>query len=366
MRFSATLPALALLSAPVLAHPGHDLTEEIAERRDFLGAVKRADLSHCAEKLRARGVSERNVARRQALVENARAKRGITKRDLASVLATSHNSTSLGYSLNTDAATLFAGNNSCVLTPEVTQGPYYVGGEYIRRDVRESQKGVDTIIDYQVIDVNTCDPIPNVYLEMWHCNSTGVYSGIVANGNGDASDESNLDATYLRGIQKTDGDGVAQFETTFPGHYTGRATHIHLLVHTNATRFCNGTLGNAVSASHVGQAFFDQDLIAAVERTEPYTANTQELTTNADDQILAEEAASVDPFHEYTLLGDGVEDGIFAWIAFGVNATYSSTVTPAAFYYKEGGVANSESGPGMGGPPGGNGTGPGNGTIPPF
>lgn len=74
MRFSATLPALALLSGPALAHPGHDLTEEIAERRDFLGAVKRADLSHCAEKLRTRGVSERNVARRQALVDSARAK----------------------------------------------------------------------------------------------------------------------------------------------------------------------------------------------------------------------------------------------------------------------------------------------------
>lgn len=242
-----------------------------------------------------------------------------------------------------------------------------VGGEYIRRDVRESQEGVDTIIDYQVIDVDTCDPIPNVYLEMWHCNSTGVYSGIVANGNGDTSDKTNIDATYLRGIQKTDSDGVAQFETTFPGHYTSRATHIHLLVHTNATRFCNGTLGNSVSASHVGQAFFDQDLITAVEKTAPYNTNTQELTTNAEDQILAEEAESVDPFHEYTLLGDKIEDGIFAWIAFGVNATYSSTVTPAAFYYKEGGVANSESGAGMGGPPpGSNGTAPGNGTAPPF
>lgn len=241
-----------------------------------------------------------------------------------------------------------------------------VGGEYIRRDVRETQQGVDTIIDYQVIDVDTCDPIPNVYLEMWHCNSTGVYSGIVANGNGDSSDESNIDATYLRGIQKTDSDGVAQFETTFPGHYTSRATHIHLLVHTNATRFCNGTLGNSVSASHVGQAFFDQDLITAVEQTAPYNTNTQELTTNAEDQILAEEAESVDPFHEYTLLGDSVEDGIFAWIAFGVNTTYSSTVTPAAFYYEGGGVANSESGAGMGGPPpGGNGTGQGNGTAPP-
>lgn len=125
MRFTQTVVSgLAFLSSSVLAHPGHDLTHEIAERREFLSTVKRADLSHCAAKLKARGLDKRNVARRTAMLEKARAKRGINKRDLDTVLATSHNETSLGYTLNTDAATLFSGNNSCVLTPEVTQGPY--------------------------------------------------------------------------------------------------------------------------------------------------------------------------------------------------------------------------------------------------
>lgn len=122
MRFSTVASGLALLSGAA-AHPGHDLTEEIAERRAFLGSVKRASLAHCADKLAARGVTARNVARRAAQVDKARQKRNI-KRDAASVLATSHNQTELGYTLNTDATTLFSGNNSCVLTPEVTQGPY--------------------------------------------------------------------------------------------------------------------------------------------------------------------------------------------------------------------------------------------------
>lgn len=125
MRFTQSfVSGLTLLSGSALAHPGYDLTQEIAERREFLGSVKRADLSHCAAKLKARGVSERNVARRTAVIEKARAKRGLKKRDLDTVLATSHNATELGYTVNTDAATLFSGNNSCVLTPEVTQGPY--------------------------------------------------------------------------------------------------------------------------------------------------------------------------------------------------------------------------------------------------
>ncbi|KAI5918084.1 aromatic compound dioxygenase [Camillea tinctor] len=349
---------LALLSSSVVAHPGHDLTQEIAERREFLNSVKRTDLSHCADKLKARGVTKRNVARRSAMLEKARAKRGLKKRDLDTVLATSHNATSLGYTLNTDAATLFSGNNSCILTPEVTQGPYYVGGEYVRRNLIEDQEGLDTILDYQVIDVNTCEPVTDVYLEMWHCNSTGVYSGVVASGNGDSSDETNINNTFLRGIQKTDSDGVAQFESLFPGHYTSRATHIHIMVHTNATLYQNSTLGNEVTSSHVGQAFFDQDLITAVEALAPYNTNTQELTTNADDGILSEETATdgVDPFFEYTLLGDSIEDGLFAWISFGINATQSSSVTPAAFLYAEGGVTNDNAGSiGGGAPPSGSG-----------
>ncbi|KAF6824200.1 hypothetical protein CPLU01_10964 [Colletotrichum plurivorum] len=362
MRFSTVASGLALLSGAA-AHPGHDLTEEIAERRAFLGNVKRASLAHCADTLKARGVTARNVARRSAMVEKARQKRNIKKRDAATVLATSHNQTEAGYTLNTDAATLFAGNASCVLTPEVTQGPYYVSGEYVRRNIIEEQEGVDIVLDYQVIDVETCEPVPNVYLEMWHCNSTGVYSGIVASGNGDSSDETNIDNTWLRGIQPTDSDGVAQFESIFPGHYTSRATHIHLMVHHNATLYSNNTLGNEITASHVGQAFFDQDLISAVEVFEPYSTNTQELTTNADDSILSEETATdgVDPVMEYTLLGESVSDGLFAWMAFGINTTLSQAVTPAAFHYASGGVANSASGGGAGGaggsPP--NGTAPG-------
>lgn len=171
MYFSKAFVAV-ILTGFAAAHPGHSVTEELQERREFLSTSKVRDLSHCASKLKARGVEARNVARRAQVAETARAKRGLkSKRTLDSVLATDHNSTELGYTPNTDEATLFSSNNaSCILTPEVTQGPYYVGGEFIRKDIRDSEEGIDTIIDYQVIDVETCDPVPNVYLEMWHCS----------------------------------------------------------------------------------------------------------------------------------------------------------------------------------------------------
>lgn len=74
MRFTQVITSgLALLSSSVvLGHPGHDIEKEIAERREYLNSVKQTNLAHCAEKLRARGIERRNVARRQALVENAR------------------------------------------------------------------------------------------------------------------------------------------------------------------------------------------------------------------------------------------------------------------------------------------------------
>lgn len=144
---------------------------------------------------------------------------------------------------------------------------------------------------------------------------------------------------------------MAQFDSVFPGHYTGRATHIHVLVHANATLYSNNTLGHDTTAMHVGQAFFDQDLISEVEAVSPYASNGQELTENADDDILAEEADTdgVDPFMSYTYLGDSAEDGIFAWLSFGVNTTYSSEAAAAAILYEDGGVEN-EDGPGAGGP----------------
>lgn len=250
-----------------------------------------------------------------------------------------------------------------VLIPDVT-------GEYFRSNITDGQAGVPLTVDIQIIDTNTCQPLPNVALDFWHCNSTGVYSGVVSQGNGNSGDAANINATFHRGIQSTDTDGVVQFHTTVPGHYTGRATHIHIMAHTegNWNLLANNTITGGTTAAHVGQLFFDQDLISQVEATSAYSSNTQALTTNAEDMILSQEAANIDPFLEYVLLGNSIEDGVFAWIAMGVNASASNTVQAAVNFGEGGGVANANGGMGgMGGGPGGGGGGPGgappNGTM---
>lgn len=62
--------------------------------------------------------------------------------------------------------------------------------------------------------------------DIWSANSTGVYSGVESTGNGNSDDATNLDNIALRGIQQADDDGVVQFSTIFPGHYTGRTIHV--------------------------------------------------------------------------------------------------------------------------------------------
>ncbi|KAF2682281.1 extracellular dioxygenase-like protein [Lentithecium fluviatile CBS 122367] len=345
------LLAASLLPSVILAHPGHDVVAEAAERAAALGKIEYRSLSHCAETLKKRGIEQRSIARRQATMDSLRKKRSLKARDFKTVLATDHQSTEK-YNAQTPADILFSGNNSCILTPEVTEGPYYVTGELIRQNVVEEEPGVPLTYEVQVIDINTCEPIVGVMLEQWHCNSTGVYGGIAAGSSGGVSDPRELNNTMLRGIQPSKDEGVVLFDTIFPGHYTGRTPHIHVLAHLNASVLPNNTLAiNTGTISHVGQLFFDQSLISLVETTAPYSTNTQQLTTNANDGIMAQEAATTDPVLHYALLGDTIEDGLFGWIAFGIDSKINKTVSAAANYGENGGQANP--GGGMPGGPGG-------------
>jgi Dioxygenase len=215
------------LAALASAHPGHDHNQEAAERARYLQSNPRS-LHYCAAKLKSQGHEEANLRRRQMLAETLRPKRSLEAssclkpRDLDSVLKTSHRSNDTSFDLDTPARDLFADQSSCILQPDTTEGPYYVTGELIRRNITDGEQGVPMTLDIQIIDMSSCDPVPAIYLDMWHCNATGVYGGVVARGNGNSRDSSNLNNTAFRGLQKTDSAGVVQFDTVFPGHYTGK------------------------------------------------------------------------------------------------------------------------------------------------
>jgi hypothetical protein len=133
MRVLNTIAIAALLGASsISAHPGESaeaLRQEIEDRAAYFKTRPR-DLSHCAAKLKARGITAGAVQRRISTARQEREKRGISQskpflkaRDADTVLATNHTSP-IVYSPATDEEIIFAGNSSCVLSPETTQGPY--------------------------------------------------------------------------------------------------------------------------------------------------------------------------------------------------------------------------------------------------
>ena len=71
MHFVQVLSLFSLASL-TLSHGTGDVSHEIKERRDFLATQKRTSLSHCAAKLKARGVTKRNIERRVEATNMAR------------------------------------------------------------------------------------------------------------------------------------------------------------------------------------------------------------------------------------------------------------------------------------------------------
>ncbi len=154
---------------------------------------------------------------------------------------------------------------SCVLTPELTEGPYYVAGEKVRRDIREGHPGARLSLQLRVLNVANCKPIQGATVDIWHADAAGNYSNF-------GSDTPSR--TFLRGIQKTDRNGLAIFTTIYPGWYQGRAVHIHVKVHVG---------GNVV---HTGQFFFTDTLTQSVYKAAPYRARGNPDTPNARDSIF--------------------------------------------------------------------------------
>jgi hypothetical protein len=50
-------------------------------------------------------------------------------------------------------AAVASGLVTCVLTPEMTEGPYFLEGDKVRRDIREGRPGVPLTLHATVVDV---------------------------------------------------------------------------------------------------------------------------------------------------------------------------------------------------------------------
>ena len=162
-------------------------------------------------------------------------------------------------------AAVASGAVKCVLTPEQTEGPYYIPNERVRRNITEGHSGTPLLLRTTVVDASTCRPIRRAAVDVWHADAAGVYSGF-----GAGTDS----RTFMRGVQRTDARGRAVFRTVYPGWYPGRTVHIHVKVHLG---------GNVV---HTGQLYFPDAVTDAAYRKAPYASRPGRDTRNATDSVF--------------------------------------------------------------------------------
>ncbi|KLU90200.1 hypothetical protein MAPG_09164 [Magnaporthiopsis poae ATCC 64411] len=337
--------AAAIATLPVaLAHP-HGVAEP--EFQHNARPLYERSLDHCEGHFAEPEFVKRTVDRysdeydrlRRALGFEPEGSPHISKRDYLSVSKIDHKSkkpVSKGMSL----ASLFTDYGACMLMPAVDQGPLYVKGEEIRKNITNGEKGIPLTLAIQVVDYQTCKVVPNAYVDIWSSNATGIYVGVQGYpGMGNPNDPSILKGTTLRGVQPTDEAGVASFDSMMPGNYEGRATHIHAIVYLGATKLANNTLSGG-RAAHIGQLYFDQSLVTATTQVYPYNTNKMAVTPNIRDFLFMMGANGDDPIVRYALVGNKLEDGIFAWMRFGLRQNANLQVNPAAFWTANGGKMN--------------------------
>jgi protocatechuate 3,4-dioxygenase beta subunit len=176
---------------------------------------------------------------------------------------------------STSAAAVASSLPSCVVVPELTEGPYYVNENLDRSDIRVDtsdgsvSEGAVLTLDWVVsqVDGSACIPLEGVLVDVWHCDALGNYS--------DVGSERGHD--YLRGYQHTDASGKATITTIYPGWYQGRAVHIHFKIRTDAAA--------ASGLEFTSQLFLDDALSAQVYSSGVYASKGTPDQPNASDGI---------------------------------------------------------------------------------
>ncbi|MFN6464019.1 MAG: intradiol ring-cleavage dioxygenase [Nostoc sp. DedVER02] len=171
-------------------------------------------------------------------------------------------------------------SSACVVTPEQTEGPYFVDEKLNRSDIRSDpadgsvKDGVPFKLTLRVsqIDKTGCAPLAGAIVDIWHCDALGVYSDVTDSG------FNTVGKKFLRGYQVTDANGSVEFTTIYPGWYQGRTVHIHFKVRTDGS--------SAQSYEFTSQLYFDDSITDRVHTQKLYASKGQRNLKNAGDIIF--------------------------------------------------------------------------------
>jgi protocatechuate 3,4-dioxygenase beta subunit len=204
----------------------------------------------------------------------------------------------------------------CTETPEGEEGPFPTKkpGSLVSQDIVSDRVGMPLIIKIIIHNINNnCKVMKDAMVDIWHCDSKGEYSeygggDMMPPGNMRKNDTSQrpppprnendrmrrppmngggMQATdysgkhFLRGRQTTNADGVASFNSIFPGWYPGRAPHIHAHIFDK-----NG------KSLLICQIAFPEEITKEVYVQGVYKDHGQADTSNKSDHVFKDSIAN--------------------------------------------------------------------------
>jgi protocatechuate 3,4-dioxygenase beta subunit len=178
----------------------------------------------------------------------------------------------------------------CAVIPEETAGPFPGDGSngpnvlaqsgVVRADIRSSfgtssttAKGVPLTIKLTIQDAaDNCAPMTGAAVYVWHCDQAGNYS---------LYSQAAASENYLRGVQATDGSGVATFQSIFPACYSGRWPHIHFEVYMDLEAATDEA--NKIATSQIALPKAACDLVYATDGYGQSVSNMGQVSLTSDN-----------------------------------------------------------------------------------
>ena len=178
-----------------------------------------------------------------------------------------------------ELAVLLQHSPSCRIWAEQDEGPYHRVEQPTRRDIVEDREGMALQLGVKLA-VQGGGPLQDACVEIWQCDALGRYSGFAPSDPAAVVTQATApraeylpEERFLRGAQRTDGAGMVEFRTIYPGWYPGRTVHIHAIVRTPDHVFTS-------------QLYFPDEVTDQVFESSPYSERPGRDTTNAADEIF--------------------------------------------------------------------------------
>ena len=181
---------------------------------------------------------------------------------------------------STGAAAEFDSSATCRVATELTEGPYYFDVDSIRSDLREDREGTLLRLGVRVRDADSCEPIENGIVDVWHCDAGDLLRLRVGvdwwrwsrrrPGRVEPLRRRDLPARRAGDEQRRHRRVQDDLPRLVPG-----ATHIHVKVHLNRRTVLTT------------QLFTNRDFDAKVYARKPYAQDSGRDTFNHSDGIYA-------------------------------------------------------------------------------